>query len=504
MAKGFRLMKNMEKEEQYIRIIFWGMVLVLTAILVPLFIIGHYNFESVDDIGYGGTAEVVWAETHSIIQVLIRQIAYAWEYWHIWQGTFAAEWFSTSMMGIFAKNAYYMGTYITLGGFVLSELFLFQMILKRVMGADAYRAGIVSIAIICMQLLLVPVPVEAFYWFCGASLYTATHNAAVILTALLILLYDNPKKLWQKILLYIGILFLTVFVSGGTYVTLIAMLLIYFFTMVWYWYRKNPGKWFATTGMLLYLTGFLLNVLAPGNQKRLSTTDATQMSAIKAILVSLKEAAFYVAGNAIFPCVILAVLFLPLFVNIVRKKNYKYSLPGLVTLISFGIFAAQFTPTIYTLGITGAGRIQNIYRWTFYIWLYGNELYWVGWLLQKAHFLKLENGGAASSKKSYLLTGWIVGGALLCFTLYVWGGSTLTTLSAIDSLRRGEAQAYYAEYQERLEVLKDDTVKDVRFKPYSYKPYLLFFGDITERPDDWVNYTVSSYYGKNSVTLIKE
>lgn len=496
-------MKKLETKELHIRIIFVGMVLVLIAVLVPLFVIGHYNFESVDDVGYANSAELMWEETHSVFKVFARQLSYAKEYWNNWQGTFAAEWFVTSMMGIFIKDDYYVGTYLSLGGFALSELFLFMVILKTIMGADTFRTGIISIGIVCMQVLLVPVPAEAFYWFCGAVLYTVVYNEAAILLALLILLYQNPEKAWKRILLFSGIVLLTVMVSGGTYVTLIAMLLIYFFTTVWYWYRKNPNRWFATVGMALYLVGFLLNVLAPGNQKRLSTADAADMSAVKAIFLSLKEAAFYVAGNTIFPCVILALLFLPLFVHIVKQKNYKYPFPVLVTLISFGVFAAQFTPTIYTLGITGAGRIQNLYRWTFYIWLYGNELYWTGWFLRRFDWLKKETGENSADKSSYLLTGWIAGGLLLCFTLYVWGGDTLTSLSAVKSLRRGEAQTYYAEYQERLAVLEDDSVKDVRFKPYTYYPYLLYFGDITDNAEDWVNYSVASYYGKDSVILIK-
>lgn len=497
-------MKKLEIRELHIKIIFVGMVLILIAVLIPLFVIGHYNFESVDDVGYANSAEIVWEETHSALKVFARQLSYAKEYWSSWQGTFAAEWFVTSMMGIFIKDAYYVGTYLSLGGFVLSELFLFMVILRKVLGSDTFRAGIISIGVVCMQVLLVPVPAEAFYWFCGAVLYTVVHNEAAVLIALLILLYQNPRKLWKRILLFSGIALLTILVSGGTYVTLIAMLLIYFFTTVWYWYRKNSNRWLATVGMVLYLVGFLLNVLAPGNQRRLSTTDAADISAIKTILLSLKEAAFYVAGNTIFPCVILALLFLPLFVHIVKQKKYKYPFPALVTLISFGVFAAQFTPTIYTLGITGAGRIQNLYRWTFYIWLYGNELYWTGWFLRRFDWLKKETNENDADKSSYLLPGWIAGGLLLCFTLYVWGGDTLTTLSAVDSLRRGEAQTYYAEYQERLAVLKDDSVKEVRFRPYTYYPYLLYFGDITDNPEDWVNYTVSSYYGKDSVILIKE
>lgn len=496
-------MQKLMREELHIRIIFFGVLLILIALLIPLFVIGHYNFASVDDIGYAKTAEVVWDETHSVIQTCLRQVSYAWGYWHSWQGTFAAEWFTTTALGLFGRNAYYMGTYLSLGGFVLFELFLFMVILKKIMGADFFRAGIISICIVSIQVLLTPVPVEAFYWFCGSALYTGTYNETVILMTLLILLYhsNGTSGHWRRILFYFGIVLFTVLVSGGTYVTLVLMLLLYFFTTIWYWYRRNPGRWFVTVGMILYLAGFFLNVLAPGNQARLYSAGMEGNSAIMAIFLALKEALFYMAENAILPCLILAVLFLPLFINIVSQRDYKYPLPIIVTVISFGVFAAQFTPTLYTLGITGAGRIQNLYRWTFYIWLYGNELYWVGWLCRKKliSFGSMEN---VQTKKSYLLSGWIAGGIALCFALYVWAGNTLTSLSAVDSLRRGYAQVYYAEYLERLTVLEDDSKKDVCFKPYTYYPYLLFFGDITDDPNDWVNRTMSFYYGKDSVTLL--
>lgn len=81
-----------------------------------------------------------------------------------------------------------------------------------------------------MQGQLAPVPVEAFYWFCGSALYTVTYNETAILMTLLILLYysQSSSGQWRRIVLYIGIALFTVLVSGGTYVTLLLMLLLYF------------------------------------------------------------------------------------------------------------------------------------------------------------------------------------------------------------------------------------------------------------------------------------
>lgn len=77
-------------------------------------------------------------------------------------------------------------------------------------------------------------------------------------------------------------------------------------------------------------------------------------------------------------------------------------------------------------------------------------------------------------------------------------------MSAVRSLRYKEAQTYYEEYQERLAILEDDSIKAVYFEPYTCPPYLLFFGDITKDPDNWVNLTMSSYYDKDLVMLIEK
>ena len=186
--------KKWKTEDVHVKVIFAVMTIVLIAILIPLFWMAHYNFRSVDDFSYAQHAGAVWEETGSVLQVLAAQIPYTIEYYFTWQGTFFSEWFTTSMMGIFSENAYYMGTYFTLGGLVLSELFAFIVILRKALGADIFRAGIAAMSCICLQVLLMPVPVEAFYWFCGAMLYTFIHALGVTLVAMLVLLYQEQKK----------------------------------------------------------------------------------------------------------------------------------------------------------------------------------------------------------------------------------------------------------------------------------------------------------------------
>lgn len=494
-------MKLWKTEEAQVKILFVISVGVLLAVLLPLFGIAYYNFRSVDDFSYAENAEAVWEESHSVIQVLKEQISYAKDYYNSWQGTYFAEWFTTSMMGIFSKNAYYMGTYLSLGSFVLAEGTLFLIIFLKILHTDIYRGGIVTASCLSFQILFTPVPCEAYFWFCGAVLYTFSHALGLFLLATLIALFYADKK-WKTILLEVLAIFFTVAVGGSNYVTGLTILSVYILITLWIFYKKNSKKWLYLCNAILYIAAFVLNILAPGNQKRLNVAGAEQISAVTAILRSLEEAATYIATNTILPCVILAMLFLPLFIHIVRKSRYRYPLPLLITLLSFGVFASQFTPTLYTLGIVGAGRILNLYRLNFYVFFFGNELYWTGWLVRRLEE-RYEVLKKDDSKRTcnLLLPGWCLGGVLLCYTLIFWGGNTLTSVSALKSLRDGGAKQYYQEYQERLELLEDTSVREVTLEPFSYKPYVLYFGDITVDPDDWVNYSMAQYFGKDAVML---
>ena len=120
-------MKLWKTEEFQTRILFFVAVGVLIVVLVPLFWIAHYNFRSVDDFSFSRDPEAVWEESHSVVSVLVAQISNTKDIYFSWLGTFFSIWFSTSILGIFGKSAYYIGTYLSLGG----SLVLYTGVLGR-------------------------------------------------------------------------------------------------------------------------------------------------------------------------------------------------------------------------------------------------------------------------------------------------------------------------------------------------------------------------------------
>ena len=498
-------MQKIKTEKVQIKLIFLMTIVAMAAVLIPLFRIAYYNFMSVDDFSYALHAGEIWEETHSVFKVLIGQIPYTWEYYFSWQGTFFSVWLTTSITGIFGENAYYVTTWFTLGGFVLSESFFLMTVMRKVLGADWIRAGIITMCCIIMQVLLTPAPCEGFFWLCGAMLYTFIHALALVLCTLWILLYQQKgRKKWKDILLCIGIVVLTIAISGSNYITALTLFLLYVFCTLYYYVKRHPKKIFVLVCNILYVMGFLVNVLAPGNGVRQAAANVVQVGAVKSILLSLKEAAVYITTWTIFPGIVMGILLIPLFVNIVRRKEFRYPFPALVSLLSFCVFAAQFTPTIYALGFIGEGRVRNLYRFNYFLLVYGNELYWIGWCynrILKGKMISDNSGVHSESGSSWLLPGWLAGSVILMLGLSVWGGSTVTTVNAIKSLREGEAKQYYAEYLDRLQVLEEESIDNAELKPFTVKPYMLFFGDIEEDQFHWINESMADYYGKEKVIL---
>lgn len=503
MLRKRKSMKKLGKEETQVKILCAGMILLLVAVLLPLFWISAYNFKSVDDYTFALNATKVWEQSHSVWKVLSAQIEDAWNIYLTWQGTYFSQWFMSSMLGIFGESAYYVGTFLSLGGFVLAEGLLFMVVLVKGLGADKCRAIIASISCIIVQVLWTPYPVEAYFWFCGAIVYTFIHALALLLlTCLFLLARRNEKRTSAIVALEIGIVLLSIAIGGSNYVTGLTVFILYVFYVIWMFWKKNPHKIMALCNMGVYLLAFGANILAPGNSGRQNASGVERLSAIESILRSIKEAINYCVVNLNPPCVIVGLLLIPIFGNIVKKKYLRYSFPLVVSFLSFGIFAAQFTPTIYALQILGAGRVQNLYRLNFYVLMYANELYWIGWLWRRYrenHSEETDHLSENEKRVSYLLPGWLVGGLILGLTLSAWGGRTLTTVSAVQSLRSGEAKQYLKEYEERLILLEDSNLKEVYLKPFSSAPYLLFFGDVQEDTEDWVNKSIANYYGKEVV-----
>ena len=68
----------------------------------------------------------------------------------------------------------------------------------------------------------------------------------------------------------------------------------------------------------------------------------------------------------------------------------------------------------------------------------------------------------------------------------------------------GEGRTFYEESMARHELYLDESLKEVVVAPFSAKPGLFDFQDLSTDKNNWLNQGVASYYHKNYVVVATE
>lgn len=493
-------MKNFTSDKQD-KLIAFGFVLLLILVLIPLVVLAKYNFPSIDDYCYASDCGYSYGESVGGLSVFWTQIETTYNYWLKWQGTFFGNYFAYVCNALFMEDYYFLTPVLTLLPMVLAELYAGMIIFTKGFGTTRAQALIGTIPCILYQVLLTPCPVEAYYWMCGATLYTSMFAVGIVGIACMVSLLkkgENEKKGLVKAALFV----LAFMIGGSNYISGLFTLAVFVCITMYAWYIKHKEKiWFSV--VTLFAIGcILLSIFSPGAARRQSTVGEST-PALEAILQSFVEAYKYLSAWTLLPVILLLLALIPLFWKIVSIRKYRYPLPVIFTLLSFCIYAMEFTPCLYAIGCIGAYRVVNIYRFTLYILLVVNWFYWIGYIRRciGERFCKVK----VLSKiplRSILYTGTVF--AIVTSVFLYYGGSTITTVSAVWSLRTDSAARYYAQHEERYKVLTDSTIQDAVLEPYTELPYMLFFGDIKEDPNAWENGAMAKYFHKNSVRLKKK
>ena len=160
----------------------------------------------------------------------------------------------------------------------------------------------------------------------------------------------------------------------------------------------------------------------------------------------------------------------------------------------------MFNPNTYALGIVGLARVDNIIQMVYYLCLIMVTAYWLGYLNHRGAG---EAFGLFLDKTKGRMTA-----VCFCLMLLIWvltaDKNTYTSISALRSLVNGEAQTFYAEAMERHDIYIDEDIVDVEVKPYSAKPALFSFDDLSTDRENWLNLAVMQYYHKAYVKLAED
>ncbi len=492
----------MDRKEKDIKIINIQCVLAMILVALPLLILGHFNYPSADDWSFGGTTYKTIEEGGNVLNVLKA----AFDVVIVWrekgEPRYANAFLGALQPGIWGEHFYRITPWLMIGSLIFSEILLCGYFLRENDGRNKKIILPVIIPSLLLQILCVPYPVETFYWYTGAVNYTFIFALSLIQLVIFLKLKRgeiNKKK--TMLLLLLGCI-LSVFVGGDSYAASLSTVCIYAagsFAML-ICDRKALLRTMPLT--LVTIMGLILCLVAPGNQVRLDTEfGGTTTGASYAIIMSLKRSALNMYSWTDLKIIIMLILIAPFLWKALKSVTCKFKYPVVFTVFTFGIYASQIVATMYVDGSTGGRRMADILYYGYHVWMLLNEGYWIGWL-QRRGFTEIFPVLTGIKKwfDQRLLPWFCTGCIILAGTIGLMELKTLSTYRACAWLLKGYAKDYAQAWEERLIVLKDDSIKEVYFDPLPGYEELIFYTDL-QYGDNWVNRACAEYYDKEYVGL---
>ena len=487
-----------------------AVVLFVGICLLPLLLIGKYNHPCADDYGYGYEAHVAWRSTHSLIEAIKAAANTAKNTYYTWQGTFVSIFLMGLTPAVFGEEYYCIVPYIMLGILSLSILYLSKVLVKDVLKGTMANSIIISVILLLMIIQGIYTPASAFFWYNAAVHYTFMQAVMFFMIALAIKTVNTEQIVVRSCICLLSALCAFI-VSGGNYlnaligiVLLVSLICTLFVCYIWC--KKKQGvkniygrTYFLLFPLVVYIVGFAINVIAPGNEVRGSYFVDTP--AIIAILRSFGSGFQYcIEWMSLFTFVLL-ILALPAAWKITDNTKFRFRMPWLVILFSFCLFSASFTSSHYGLGEAGLPRTFNNCKMLYHLLLMINEVYLIGWLKIKLKASKKEMLNRITI--SHWLVFYLVVSIMLCGVFLSCDNKQAyyPSYASAKYMHQGFALYYHIQYQERI-VLLNGPEQEVYLREISPKLNILYVDDITANPSDWRNMQYAAWYGKEKVILV--
>ncbi|MDE7341904.1 MAG: hypothetical protein K2N80_15350 [Lachnospiraceae bacterium] len=475
-----------------------GAAVLLVLSLIPLLVLGRYNVMCIDDYNYGIRVHDIWMETGSLWQSIQTALRQTKDFFVEWQGTYV----SCFLMAVCPMNFRYEAAFIVpvimIGMFAVSAFLFGRHILVKWLGSDKQTASFVMFLLLFMFYQVMEAPFEGIYWYNGATHYILMESLLFLMLTLVSgILWEGSRK--AALFRCLPAVLLGLIVGGGNLVTALQAEVTLAFLLVYSYGKKRSRTLYVLLPFLAFSAGFLCNILAPGNAARSSLDTDVGYSSVLAVILSFYYAVVFMIGWTNAFVLFLWSALLPVFWKIGKKSERSFAHPVWVTAGAFCILSAMFTPTLYAVGMVGLSRVDNIIQMVYYLCLFFVTVYWFGWLSHR----DVESSAGAAFGTFLEKTGNGLTSAGILFVLLMWvltaDKNTYTGISALRSLVNGDATVYYEEAMERHALYVDETVTDVVVKPFSARPALFDFEDLTPDEDNWLNLAVADYYHKNSV-----
>lgn len=517
----------MSKKNGAINLILAVVIVLVIASLIPFIYASKFAYPWADDFAYGAKAHEAFMTTGSVVEAISGAAETARQIYFDWQGTYTSCFLMALQPAVWNVKLYHLTGVIMVGAMLLAYVAFGLVLFNKILRMPRQVALSITLLVYLASIQMATGIAEGFTWFNSAVHYTFMHSLFIFFVAMVlsflgdVIRNKNGMNVGKVAVREVLLCVLAIIVAGGNNLTTLGGVLTVFMTegaLLFYYlvYTKKKGKEVLAAGklflpiMIAYLIGFLCNVLAPGNSKRMAISVGER----KTDFISIVIKAFRVCVVDIKDKMTLEILMILLIVAVLtwysftkfgalEKVDFSFPLPGLVILASFCFVAALYCPMLLVTDLneefkyiyidaTVVARTENVVFFFMVLLSALDIIYCLGWLNKKGlHF-----------SVNWLSFGIAIVAAIVCAAV-VKGNlqdykRTYLTAAAVRDIQNQTAQYYGYQMAVNTQRLASED-SDVLVMPIAVDPKTLFPYDAA----DWKEGT-RGYYHKNTVEYESE
>ena len=285
------------------------LIVIYVLSLIPVLVIGKYDYPSADDFSMGLGTRLVYEATGSLLAVAGKILSETARYYRTWIGYFTSCLFTTVSPATFGEDWYALTPAVILLALHVGVAVFFYALMEKALGMNRYVRRCMTVLALFLMVQRMPegsLRVEAFYWYSGAGNYTLTFSAGLLYLAFYVLSVCGVRRKNRSLFLVLACI-MGFLAGGGNYLSALSFAVVSVLFAVYLVNMKirqgensrmgMPGKSGLSDrsgggcriGRLLpaafYLCGFAVSCLSPGN--RIRGGEAEGYGALKSILLSL-------------------------------------------------------------------------------------------------------------------------------------------------------------------------------------------------------------------------
>ena len=466
---------------------------------IPVIYVGFFNYATGDDYLYGAPVKHA-LEAHEgigrILKIVIDDVIV--EY-NNFQATWASCFLWRFEPSIWGEKAYIITIFISMGILNLGGFYFIGVLLKKVLGLDAWSHIIATTWSLFYIIQFMIFPRGGLYWYTGMVQYTLAFGIALIGLGFAISFVISGLKRY-----IIGAVLIMAYLGGAGYPEIVISVLGLSYVILWGFLSADAARkkrsLLLLIPLMLELVGFAISAVAPGNAVRGGEDYGFSLGRVVEVF-----SRSFIDGTVGFfryfidvrPLILLPICMFVLGYTV--KATTKIKLKHLMAAAFLGWFQVCMTrsPEIYAGSTVTAGFSGGVYDSYFYI----SVLYITFMSLLLGLFFGQSKKSTALSEKALgimliiMVAFWLIlrpfcVGNMLDYTIY-------------EYVSTGQLYDYDQQMQERFELFSDPNEQDVVVPYINDQQGPLMHMAINEDVDGYTNRVTAGFYGKRSVKAIE-